>query len=370
LFGARPSAPDGTVSSVAAATGISEGDLKQLWSYADDLMRNCKCALDTDPAHNLLHNASWNALSASVSGSLFTVEAIPAPTNRRGIMVKDSKIICATCWVIDERKASRIDDLGIVCVCDPLAVVFALRSSAESLERLALEFASEGIPFWMPKPLDQVEPANDTTEYVQQQNTVGQQRPADYHFSTDDYLAYLRILRSTIHEDVRVARLALMVGAFPWRLALTLRDVEDVLNGPSGYSASAARNMSLRFQYRQRTLVEDRLLDSEMSLLRGEARVPTGGSTAFVSFYPPEKDWWTSPHGHVGWSPAQEEWLLALDAGYRAVSTGDTRMLLRTQPKSSRRWAKDIGHQYNADKILLQMRVQALRFLENHVVVQ
>jgi hypothetical protein len=294
---------------------MEENQYRQIWDFAEDLVNSVKAGgLPVAPANYLLAQSAWDDLASLLASSFFTVAAIPKPHGIR------AQYKCAgvppSCegelsWVIDERREPRLHDFGLICVSDPAAVLLVLRSHTTSLESLALELAGQGVPFLMPRRLDHVQPAVDATDYRRQQVQLAQWRQGNYVFNTEDYLSYLCIFRTGIKEDERLARLAILSGGCTWRLALPFCDIEDILSGPSCYSATAIQDLRVRFQYQGHDFVEDRLLVEEEQLLIGQFRMPSN-SAAYkkqASFMPPEKVWIASVRGHIGWTDACEDYL-------------------------------------------------------------
>jgi hypothetical protein len=316
---------------------------------------------------------AWGELYNTINDrSAFTVDAIPRPQGIRNSFKVDSAGSKENemCWIIDQRDDPCFEASWIICVANPIAVIFILLSEVVSLEELALELAGHGVPFFMPMPFTLVQPAEDALEYRLQQERIGQIRPANYEFSTDDYLSYLRIFRTFVQEDPRVARLVLMSGGCPWRMARPFCDTDAVLNGPSGYAVSSIQDFSVRFKYKGVTLVEDRFLNVETCMLTGETKVPTHASqmtnNAKAAFLPPERLWLDLPHGHVGWNNGNESFLISKDLGYREIRKDDASHKLVNQPQTYSRWRNLLGNHLNAGKVLASVRSDALAFLSTH----
>lgn len=351
---------------------MSEPDFTQIWDFAERLSINAKDNKQTPPASTyMLARTAWDDLLRSLASSNFTVAEVPKPVGIRAEFKGADASGTEMCWVIDQRDHPRYLELGVICLLDPAAVLVVLRSQSTSLEGLALELAGQGIPFLMPQRLDLVQPADDTARYLRRQAQVGQWRSANYHFKSDDYLSFMSIFRSTVREDSQVRRLVLLSGGCPWRLALPYCDIEDVLSSPSGYAASSASSLRVRFAYRDVVLVEDRLLDEEHGMLVGQFQVPTHRSAStnimHSSFFPTEKTWLASVRGHVGWTSANEDYLHQLDGQYRTIKRDDGEMALVHQPLASSRWAKQLGHFGNTHRVLAIMRRHAAEFLHHNI---
>jgi hypothetical protein len=363
------------VKNLATSVGITASQYWKLQAFVQDLHARADIVKEEHAAaatyHYTLARPSWPSLLTMIrDASVFKVVPHRLPSNLELAVQREC------CWLIDERAKSRVDDFGVICITDPAAAIFALRSSCTSLEKLALELVGQGIPILVPKPLDQIALAANAMGYHAQQSSIGQQRPFQYDFLVEDYLSYLRIFRTTVQEDARLSRLVLLSGGLAWRLALPFSDIEVILTGPSGYAVSSVGELSYRFDYEGRPLVEDRLLGSEIGMLIGRSNVPShkrregapGSSAesqiAQPSFFPNLKAWSCSSLNHVGWTTMGERWLTSMDSRYRNANSSTQKMAL--QPVASNRWAKEVPRHFKGTRILANVRRDAVAFLTEY----
>jgi hypothetical protein len=363
FFGCRPACPEDSAPDVVAkASRITTAQVFELWAYAEDLATTPKTGVSSGVDHYVLAMTGRPALFRSISTCAFDVEAVVRPSNMRALANSRKT---DPCWMIDERLESRLDDVGVICVMDPEVVLLVLRSTATSLVQLATEFFEQGIPFLMPRRATHVERIghSDTASYRVEQEVVGQLRSVDHAFNVDDYMGSRSIFRYAISADSRVGRLALLSGGCPWRLARPLRNVGTILSGPSGHAASGDPELSLCFQYQGATLVEDRLLNSEMCMIVGEVQVSGGNKEDHRSFFPSLEAWFNSGYGHLGWNEVSEEFLRTLDAQYRTFTTVDPGRRQMSQPILSTRWPEVLGDSFDTRGIHALMRDDAVQFL-------
>lgn len=352
---------------------MTSQDFAQIWDFAERLGRRAKDHTQLlPPTTYSLARSSWDDLIVTLSSRThFTIEEISKPPGIRAEYKSANVYNDEKCWIVDERIRPQFETLGVICIVDPAAVLLVLRSQSHTLGDLAMELAGQGIPFLMPKRLDQIRPADDAACYHQRQLQVGLSQVPKYQFKTDDYLSYLSVFRATMAEDPRVARLALLSGGCPWRLALPYCDVEDVLSGPSGYAASSIQNFRVRFTYRGHLFVEDRLLDEEARMLIGQFKMREGHSVSanimHCSFMPPEKVWILSVRAHIGWTAMNEEYLMQLDRNYRVVARADANMKLHHQPVATSRWVRVLGNFGNTNRVLAFMRHDVAVFLHENI---
>lgn len=363
FFGVRPScAPDASTRTIASVLGIEETEVHNLWKFAEDLARMTKEKSAPAPEHYLLAAPRRLDLCSIALACAFKMEPVARPSNMRALVNSQEG---DPCWLVDERENSRLDDIGVICITDPAVVLVVIHSRSSTLEQLAYELAGQGIPFLMPRPITHAKKISkpQTTMYHRKQEVVGQERPANYVFTAHDFLSYRSSLRNIILEDARISRLVLMMGGCPWRMALPFCDIAMVVDGPSSHAASLDPDLTLRFEHRRATLVEDRLLDSEMRMLIGEARVASGLNEAHVSFLPSNKAWFNSSYGHVGWSEVSEDFFVNLNASYERIVHGDLAMRLLAQPLTGRRWPDKLGNFFNTRRIMALVRQDAVSFL-------
>jgi hypothetical protein len=358
FVGARPQCGErASVEEVATATGLTVARVRRLWAFAEG--RKTK-GVSPDPRLDTLAQAALPALQVHLAQGTFDVTPVPVPDTARAMFKLETDV----CWILDE-KPSRLDESFVLCVTDPLAVLFALHSESSTLSELALQFVGQGVPFFMPQRLDLISdiPEEDMRAYRHEQDFARIERENDYEFKATDYQSYLSIFRNYVKTDFRFARLALLGGGAPWRLALPYCDLQSVLLGPSGHSKSQDESMSVRFTYRGVTLADDRFLDGEINVAHGVVTIHVGANEAYPSFFPPYNRWHESAYGYVGWSAAAEQFFLKMDTEYRTVNVGDETMKLVTQPCVQSRWPRRTGKAYELPKLLMTLRTRAAAFL-------
>jgi hypothetical protein len=334
-------------------------ELYDICLFASDIHQVMKARLrgvveSPSAYHYLLAPERQPSLLMRAMSSPFTICEVALPEGAPG----------EVCWIVDERRTPRFSQTWLIAVRDPAALLHVLSCHAQDLPELAMELVSHGVPFWMPCPFrdpTNVEEQGRDTYYIAQESLVGQVLSSDHSFTTDDYRAFQGASNALIISDGRIGRLSLLTGGTLWRRAVSLLHTRDILRGPSLYAAHA--KLGLRFLYRGQKLYEDRLLESEESILIGRSRIIISDNLfAQPSFMPSTARFLTSGLGLTGWSDAAEDAFRQWDHRYRTLNNGCV-----MQPPLASKWAFVIGNHHDSFKVMKKViRQDMSAFLASH----
>ena len=171
-----------------------------------------------------------------------------------------------------------------LAVVDPCTALQAVRLNPSSISELTREFVHSRTPFLTLK-YDSSSPHSDSdshaplkpTTHVPMRFGLGE-RPPGHKLDKEDFVAYEGV-RDRLLGNERIARAAIKRGGLLSRLASTVVDEYDVLDGPSLLALENPLRYTIEVEGEKRHMIDDGLTVEEIAILVGLYSIPSTSCT-------------------------------------------------------------------------------------------